>query len=227
MTTLAQILSKKSEIINLVKQFRFSDQVKIHYDLPEEGEEKIKLRLIIKEVSGRSVPHDNEAFLEAKLSAVLNCDVDVTTDVYIPDLNQYDVSRKSALITDEKSIKEIIYRINNSVSTEALVDNDALNSISFEDIELKALDKTDKLFLGLLKQADEYLKTNVEQLSASVSSKGYIRNSVLPLEKKQKHDKNGDSSDYSKENDKKKLRAASESESREIPSGTPSLRKST
>jgi hypothetical protein len=194
MTTLAQVLSKRSEITNLVKQFGYSGEVKIHYDLPEEGQ-KIKVKFIVNEISGQSVPHDNEAFLEAKLSALLDSEIEVTASNYIPELNQYDTNRKSAFITNERAIKEVIYKINNDIHDDRLIENDALDTITLENVELKGLNKTDRLYLGLLKQADEYLKKSVNQLKSSVNSESYARSSLLSFssENKQKRQLDGES----------------------------------
>ena len=227
MTTYAQVLLKKELIISLAKQFGFTEAVKIHYDLPYEGEDKIGLRFIVTQ-SRDDLSYRNRNLLAAKLSAELDCDVSVISQEGIDNLYTYDYDRKSALITDERALKEVIYKINNGIAKEDNVDANEVNLVNFEEIECKKIEGEYDLSLqrGLLKQADEYLRKNVAPQSPSVSSAAYRSHSLLPPEKKHKHDKEGDNSDYSKENDKKKLRSSLPSENREVPSGTPNIRKS-
>ena len=226
MTTYAQVLLKKELIISLAKQFGFTGEVKIHYDLPDEEEDKIGLRFIVTHARD-DLSYKNRSLLAGKLSAELCCDVSVIAQEGIENLYIYDYDRKSALITDERAIKEVIYKINKGIAKEDSVDANDVNLINLEEIECKDISENDKwLQEGLLKQADEYLRKNVAPQNPSVSSAAYRSHSLLPPEKKHKHDKDGDNSDYSKENDKKKLRSSLTSENREVPIGTPNIRKS-
>lgn len=231
MTTYAQVLLKKDLIVSLAKQFGFTDAIKIHYELPYEGESKIELRFIVTQARDY-FSYENRSLLAGKLSDELGCDVSVISQEGIDNLYTYDYNRKSALVTDERALKEVIYKINNGISKEENVDSNEVNLINFEDVECKKIEGEYDLSLqrGLLREANKYLeilKKNTEQRHPSnVSSEAYSRNSLLPPEKKHKHDKDNVNPDGCNESDKKKLRSASESESREIPSGTPSLRKS-
>lgn len=226
MTTYAQVLLKKELIISLAKQFGFTEAVKIHYDLPYEGEDKIGLRFIVTQARD-DLSYKNRSMLAGKLSVELGCDVSVIVQEGIDNLYIYDYDRKSALITDERALKEVIYKINNGIDKEDNVDANEVNLVNFEEIECKDVSENDKwLEEGLSKQADEYLRKNAMPQTPGVSSEAYGRNSLLPPEKKHKHDKDNASTDNFKERDKKKLRTVSDSESREIPSGTPSIRKS-
>ena len=185
MTTYAQVLLKKELIISLAKQFGFTEAVKIHYDLPYEGEDKIRLRFIVTQ-SRDDLSYRNRNLLGAKLSEKLDCDVSVISQEGIDNLYTYDYGRKSALITDERVLKEVIYKINNGIAKEDNVDAHEVNLVNFEEIECKKIEGEYDLSLqrGLLKQADEYLRNNAAPpQTANVSSAAYHSHSLLPPEK--------------------------------------------
>lgn len=167
MTTYADICLKAELIGNLAKKFGYDDEVKIVYYLPEDEGDEIKLCFIVKSRNpDEQVPRDNHGLLEAKLSAELGCEVDVKDYRYIPTLDQYDTDRRCALITDQKAVKEVVYRINNRIYPDvALSEEDlaAVDDIKLEDIKCRNVPEYDKwLQEGLLRQADQYLKKNID-----------------------------------------------------------------
>ncbi len=206
MPTYADVRLKAEVIGRLAKLFGFSDAVKICYYLPEKAGDKIGLRFVVNEGT-KPISYENDTWLGAKLSAELGCDVGITVYESV-DHDQYDTDRRSALITDEKAIKEVIYRINNRMDSEAPLskkDIDAISAIKLEDIECKNIPEDDKwLQEGLLKQADEYLKKNAPQETQSASSAAYNKHGLLP-DKKHLNDVSPE-----EEPQKKKLRATAE-----------------
>lgn len=230
MTTYAQVILKRELIISLAKLFGYTDEVKIYYDVPAEDDEKIKLRFVVKETpekSGSSEPYyDRSSWFGAKLSAELGCEVDIVVSTYIPNLSRYDVNRKSALITDEKAIKEVIYRINNEVDGETPVDDIKINAVNLEDFECKNIAEKNQWMQNILiKQADEYLKKNAHQENPCVSE--LARNPHRLLANK----KHGKDASTGNESQKKKLRSAVEPSTGQKPTpvngnGTSSPKKS-
>lgn len=161
MTTYADILLKKALIMDLVKQFGYVENIKIKYELPDEDDEDrtIKLCFIVSEINPDTpVSDDNAGYLESKLAHELGCEVDVTVEQNIPTLGRYDTNKKSAFITDEKAIKEVIYRINNQTSEHTTLNDSDIAKIKFEDIVCKNIGGKDQwLQDGLLKKAEQYL----------------------------------------------------------------------
>jgi hypothetical protein len=192
MTTFAQVLLKKELITSLAKQFGYTDEVKIYYDVPgEDDDEKIKLRFVVKEDPEKPVSSDpyyeRSSRFGAKLSAELSCVADIVVDKYVPNLQRSDVNRKSALITDELAIKEVIYRINNDIPRDKPVNKNDLDTIRFEEVVCKNIDEKEQWLQDrLLKKAEEYLKKNATQQTQSVSSEEYNTHGLLPEKKRKK-----------------------------------------
>src|SRR5580693_4772082 len=102
---LIDILKRKKEIIEKAKQLGFFDNVKFYL-----GPKPIlyvvvdfdrKNKEIVDDLAGRSLG------LTCEITDLLNCQVGVINTAEISQIGEYDVSIKSALLTDDKRLKRI------------------------------------------------------------------------------------------------------------------------
>ena len=190
-TTYADVCTKeKAELIGSAARLcGFSDVVKICFYLPEKAGEQIGLRFVVQEVS-KQISYKNDCWLAAKLSIALDCDVGITICNSDDDFDSDDIYRRSALITDIKAIKEVIYRITNHIYPETVLskkDLAAINAIKLEDIVCKNISENDrKMYLASLKNADEYFKKNAEQQQNITVVEAADQYSILDNQQKRK-----------------------------------------
>jgi len=142
MKNLADILAMKKQIIALVKQFGYSDEIKLYRDtsiLSKKG----PLQFVVKIMEEHPLSYKVPSYLQAKLANMLDCEVEVIVYQNIKKLYRYDTDQKSALITDEKALTELFGN----------------TEISFSKIEGKM-----GLLLQniLLRHAEEYLQKKLE-----------------------------------------------------------------
>jgi len=146
MKTLVDVLAMKKQIIELVKQFSYSDKVKLYHDISISSKNG-PLQFIVKKREDQPLSsYKVSGYLQAKLVNMLDCQVVVIVYQNIAKLYRYDIDQKSALITDNDALTQLFGTIETT-------------KISFKEID----GKSDLLLQGiLLKHAEEYLQKKFE-----------------------------------------------------------------
>lgn len=164
MNDLSAVLARKEEILNLIDRFGFAREANLLCGTEPLRENKTTLlTLVVRHKSPEiEIPFEHSSWLRAKLTHLLGCTVKVTILENVDALYLSGIKKRSALISDEKSICTLF-----GVTSPNIV----------------ILDNTEKVNRTLLEQAEEYLAKSspveVKKLSnaQAVSSHGLLPDS--------------------------------------------------
>jgi len=143
MKTLTDVLAMSEQVIKLVTQFGYSDEVRLYHDSPISDMSEI-LQFVVRELKDQPLSsYKVPGYLQAMLADTLGCRVEVIVYQNIGNLYRDDTDQKSALITDKKALTELF----------------GTDEISYGEIDGE---KGLLLQNRLLKHAEEYLQKKSE-----------------------------------------------------------------
>lgn len=159
---LSNIFEEKNNILKVVEDFKFSEEVLIYNDMAEADNGVYRLHFIVQKIESRSYSYKTPGLLAAKLQDILKCEVFVSPYENIVDLYQQDVKNKSKSIHDENAVASLFS--------------------GTLDVPLKAIEPSEaRLQEIMLLQANDYIKNNPSSAVSSAPHSSFLGKSKYPF----------------------------------------------